>query len=174
MWYEKTYVNRRNWLLENMNELDCTLEEAYMLLLLDYCNEFNKEINLEALASYTNTQVKHVDVLLNKLMVKGYVNVKTIQGKIVFDLSAVFDAHQRKPMEVPTDIFELFEGEFKRPLTEKEMTQLSIWSKKHHPKLIVHALKEALIQNKVAFAYINRILENWKMENKTFKDFDND
>jgi DNA replication protein len=174
MWYEKTYVNRRNWLLENMKELDCSLEEGYMLLLLDYCNEFNLAIDLDKLSQYTNKEVKAVDVLLNQLMIKGYVSVKTLQGKIVFDLSAVFDQHQRKPMDVPTDLFELFEEEFKRPLSEKEMTQLSIWSKKHNPKLIVYALKEALIQDKVAFAYINRILENWKADNKTLKDFENE
>lgn len=174
MWYEKPYINRRNWLLANMKKLGCSLEEGYILLLLDYCNEFDVDINLEALSEYTSKDVKEVDVLLNQLMVKGYVQVKSTQGKIVFDLSAVFDQHQRQPMDVPTDLFELFEDEFMRPLSEKEMTQLSIWTKKHNPKLIVYALKEALIQNKVAFAYINRILENWKAENKTIKDFENE
>lgn len=174
MWYQKSYTNRRNWLIENMNQLECTLEEGYILLLLDYCNEFSIPIDLDTLSHYTSKEVKDVDVLLNGLMVKGYVAVKTNQGKIVFDISAVFDQHQRQPMEVPTDLFELFEDEFKRPLTEKEMTQLSIWTKKHHPKLIVYALKEALIQDKVAFAYINRILENWKADNKTVKDFENE
>ena len=86
MWYQKPFINRRNWLIANMNQLDCSLDEGYILLLLDYCNEFNVAINLETLSEYTAKDVKEVDVLLNHLMMKGYVQVKTLQGKIVFDL----------------------------------------------------------------------------------------
>ncbi len=174
MWHTQHYINRRNWILQHMHKLDVNLSQGYVLLLLDYLNEFQLPITLEKLSEYTKGDVKQMDKLLNELMMKGYVKVNTSNGKINFDLSAVFDDHQKQPIDVDPDLFELFEVEVKRPLSEKEMTQLSIWSKKHPKQLIVYALKEALIQEKIHFAYINKILENWKEQGKSIKDFDND
>lgn len=174
MWHTQPYINRRNWILQNVQKLDVTLSQGYVILLLDYFNEFQIPVNLENLAKYTKLDIKEIDKLLNDLMIKGYVKVVTSHGKIDFDLSGVFDDHQKQPIDVDPDLFELFESQVKRPLSEKEMTQLSIWSKKHPQQMIVFALKEALIQEKVHFAYINKILDNWKEQGKSIKDFEND
>ena len=172
MWYQEPFINRRNWILENMHELECSIEQVYVLLLIDYLNEFNRTIDLQTLSKYTQLNIKTVDQLLNELITKGYVKIIPSKEKIHFDIGAVFLQHQRQPISISKDLFQLFEHEFKRPLSEKEMTQLNIWSKHHPEKMIIYALKEALIQQKVAFPYINKILENWKNEGKTLKDFD--
>ena len=174
MWYQQPYFNKRNWIIHHLSKLDCDLSQAYLLLLVDYLNEQHINISLEVLSEYTSLPIQEVDKLLNDIMKKGYVKVISKQGKIVFDLSGVFDEHQKQPIDVDPNLFELFEQQIKRPLSEKEMTQLSIWSKKYHQDLVVFALKEALIQQKVHFAYINKILENWDEQGKTIKDFEDE
>ena len=46
------------------------------------------------------------------------------------------------------------------------MERLSEWLHLYDEELIVLALREALIQGKTSFDYINRILMNWKAEGK--------
>lgn len=174
MWFEQPYINRRNWMLQHLNQLDCNLEEAYLLLLIDYMNEFEIEINLASLSEYTKCSQSEVDRLLNNCMVKGYVRVSSKDGLIYFDLSGIFNKHQKQPIHVDSSLYEIFEESIKRPLSENEMTQLSNWTKKYPHQMIIHALKEALIQEKTHFAYINRILENYIEQGKTIKDFIND
>ncbi len=174
MWHQQPFINRRNWMIQHFNQLDCSLEEAYLLLLMDYMNEFKIEINLASLSEYTKLSQSKVDQLLNQCMVKGYVKVASLDGAIYFDLSGVFNKHQKQPVQVDPSLYEIFEESIKRPLSENEMTQLSGWSKKYPYQMIIHALKEALIQEKTHFAYINRILENYIEQGKTLKDFIHD
>jgi DnaD/phage-associated family protein len=170
VWHEQPYINRRNWMMAHVKELDCTIDQVYLLMLIDYLNEFQIDINLQVLSEYTNLNQTEVDQLLNGCLQKGYVKVISRDGTIHFDISGVFNKHQKQPIHVDPSLFEIFEEAIKRPLSENEMTQLSGWSKKYPFNMIVHALKEALLQDKTHFAYINRILENLKAEGKT--DFD--
>lgn len=64
------------------------------------------------------------------------------------------------------NLFALFEKEFARPISQREMERLSEWLHLYDEELIVLALREALIQGKTSFDYINRILMNWKAEGK--------
>ena len=86
MWHTQPYINRRNWILQNLQKLDVSITQGYVLLLLDYFNEFQIPVTLEKLGEYSNLDAKEVDKLLNNLMIKGYVKVITSHGKINFDL----------------------------------------------------------------------------------------
>jgi len=61
-------------------------------------------------------------------------------------------------------LFILFEKEFGRPLSPFEIDTINIWldEDKLKPKLIVSALREAVLMGKLNFKYIDRILREWK------------
>ena len=171
MWWKQPFINRRNWILTNLPTLSLSMSEAFLLCMLDYMQENREDINLKTLSYHTNTSEKEVDQVLSSLMQKGYVDVITSHGKIEFDLTGVFEAHQRS-VQVSTDIFKLFEVEFKRLLSEKEMVQLNQWSRLYSDELIIYALREALLNQKLSFFQIDKILTRWKNENVTVADLE--
>lgn len=65
------------------------------------------------------------------------------------------------------ELFELFETEFKRPISQVELMRLSDWSREYDQQLIVYALREASINNAFSFNYIDKILCEWKRKGMT-------
>lgn len=62
--------------------------------------------------------------------------------------------------EKEINIFECFEEEFGRTISQKELQMLSDWLEKYTEEEVIKALRKAIIYNKKDFNYINRILEN--------------
>jgi DnaD/phage-associated family protein len=60
------------------------------------------------------------------------------------------------------DRFEVFETEFGRPLSNREMEKLSDWNKVTDKKLILYALREASAYQALNMNYIDKILKDWK------------
>lgn len=58
--------------------------------------------------------------------------------------------------ELPPDLFELFENEFKRPLTQIELQRLSDWSREYDQQLIVYSLREASINNALVLTTLTK------------------
>ncbi len=73
--------------------------------------------------------------------------------------------------EKPT-LFELFEDEFKRPLTQIEIKRLFDWQQEHDEQLVVYALREASINKKWSFNYIGQILYEWQRNGMTAKKYE--
>ena len=69
--------------------------------------------------------------------------------------------------ELDSSLFNLFEKEFKRPLTQKEMETVSDWIKRIDSNLIIEALRYASMYKKVKLSYIDKILKNWVENNVT-------
>lgn len=66
-----------------------------------------------------------------------------------------------------TSLFDAFETEFGRPLSQIEMQMLSDWIKEMDSKLILYALKEASIYDSLNMNYISRILSDWNAKGIT-------
>lgn len=73
--------------------------------------------------------------------------------------------------EKPT-LFELFETEFKRPLSQMELQRLSDWSREYDQQLIIYALREASISQAFSFNYIDKILCEWKRKGMTAEKYE--
>lgn len=73
--------------------------------------------------------------------------------------------------EKPT-LFELFEDEFKRPLTQIEIKRLFDWQQEHDEQLVVYALREASINKKWSFNYIGQILYEWQRNGMTAEKYE--
>lgn len=74
--------------------------------------------------------------------------------------------------ELPPDLFEIFETEFKRPLTQIELQRLSDWSREYDQQLIVYSLREASINNAYSFNYIDKILCEWQRKGMTAEKYE--
>ncbi|MCG9967251.1 DnaD domain protein [Pelotomaculum terephthalicicum JT] len=59
----------------------------------------------------------------------------------------------------------IFENEFGRALSPLEIEQIEQWAEERDPRLVVEALKQAVLRGKHNFKYINTILMGWKKNN---------
>ncbi|MBV1708594.1 MAG: DnaD domain protein [Erysipelothrix sp.] len=167
MWWKETYVNRRNWILQNFKEINVSPSEGMLLLMLDYMIEHKMTVDIKTLAAALNSDVLHVDQWLSTLISSGYLTVKTSSRKVEFDLDGLFESLGKKSVTINSDVFDVVENEFGRPLSQKELTLLNDWSRHYPDKLITYALREASIMGKLSMAYINKILEGWKQKGIT-------
>ena len=166
----ETYFNRRNWILEKMEDLELSAEEIMVLLCIDYMNEFHKTIDVHALAQKLKKSKNETDDLLAGLMAKGYLTMESRNRSLYYNIDRVF---QMKADATVVDtneykaLFSLYEQEFKRPLSQWESEQLSEWIETYDIKLIKYALREALIHEVLNFNYIHKILKNWDQQHYT-------
>ncbi len=72
-----------------------------------------------------------------------------------------------KPSAIQSDdIFELFETEFKKPLSQSQMVRISEWLRIYDKDSIIDALREASINEKLSLSYIEKILAAHDNEEK--------
>jgi predicted phage replisome organizer len=68
----------------------------------------------------------------------------------------------KEPSPSAPNLFDSFENEFGRPLTQIEIQEIAEF-KEELPEEVVHeALKEAVLNQKMSFSYIRAILTSWK------------
>ena len=167
-WYKKKYVNTRDWIIENLEYLNLEPNETLIVLLIDYLNVSNIEINNEILSKKSNIDLRNIDNILSSLVSKRYLTINaTIKG-VAFNLDYLYETEVAKEELIfNSELFGLFEEEFGRPLTQNEMMKINEWRSSYSNKLIIYALRESSLYQKLSFPYINKILINWKKEGKT-------
>jgi len=159
-WYQENYVSRRDWILENINRLNLSPLEALVLLEIDFNNGTRTTNTMELLATQLNADASDIDDAISSLCRQGYLEIVTRNRRVVFDISGVFEDHAQ--IDLTRDLFDTFESEFGRTLSQKETVQLAEMQKEYDKNLVLKALREAVIQNKFNMNYIERILSNWK------------
>jgi len=162
-WWNQRYIDKRNWIIENFEKLNITLQEGMILLMIDYFNEFQIELSLNILSEKSNVSVEEVDNIINTLRTKGYLDFKVINKKIRFTLDGLFDEEDNGTYDTAS-LYELFESELGKILTEKELSMINAWLKQYSVDEIIDALREALIYKKKDFNYIQKILITKKQE----------
>ncbi|MBQ4252476.1 MAG: helix-turn-helix domain-containing protein, partial [Erysipelotrichaceae bacterium] len=95
-WYEENYVSRRDWILDNLNRLPVTSEQALILLMIDFDNQHGRSISLDALCQQTGLSIQQVDKAVSDLNKKGYLKITTKSRRIVFDISGIFEWEEEK------------------------------------------------------------------------------
>jgi DNA replication protein len=86
---------------------------------------------------------------------------------VSYNLNALFE--DKKVPLINGDLLAIFEREFSRPLSSHEIDKLTDWRNRLNDEYVVLALREALIYNKLNFAYIDRILSTWLNEGTTLQ-----
>ncbi|SEM49145.1 DNA replication protein DnaD [Ligilactobacillus sp. WC1T17] len=171
-----------NLLLENYTKLGLTDSEFIMLLLLIKYQQQNQDVDLEALSVMMNKNVSEIGTLLNNLLVKKIVNLKTTTDALgrqhdEYDYNFLYEklaklAAAQKPAQLSKgqntsdNIFNKFQAEFGRPLSGFEMETIRSWLDEDHyqPDIILLALREAVLNQVYNLKYIDRILISWEKQ----------
>ena len=169
-WYQQTCVNKRDYLLENLEKFHISHSELILLLMIDYLNQQGILITHDSLSAKLNISKQEVDQLLNELINKNYLYITISNGSMVYCFDGIFEMKNNEN-EFDKNLFEIFEQEFKRMLSQKELERLNEWALKYEKDLIVYALIEAVAYEKLSFDYIGRILLNWSEKGYTAKDY---
>ena len=165
-WYKKHYFDKTAYILEELESINVNAEEAMVVLLIQFCNEHQLPVDTSQIAQKLKVDIQHVDELMNGLSEKGYLKVGFNNRSVDFNLDGLFE-HEEEALSFDETLFDLFENEFRRPLTQPELQRLSDWIKEYDLKLIRYALREASINKKWSFDYINKILYEWQRKGVT-------
>ena len=171
-WYKEKFINRRNWILDHLDELSVSAEETLVLLLIDFMNEYQISVSHQVLAKKLKKSDDEIDDILSRLSAKGFLNLELRDGRIIFEIDGIFEGEQEKPIAMDTSLFDQYETEFGRPLSQMEMQRLADWTNTYHQKMIIYALREALTYDKKSFDYIERILIEWKKRGLTPEEYE--
>lgn len=166
------YFNRRNFILGEFEKLNVSLEEGLVLLMIDYFNEFNNVVNYNNMSQKLGIEENEVERIFNNLIEKNLLEVKFENYKVVYSIENIFNDNKNKSEVKFTNLFDLFEMQFGRPLSNQELLLLREWISKYDKKLIEYALKESVVYEKVDFNYINAILEAWNKKGFTSEEYE--
>ena len=159
-WYEQNYVNHRDWILDNVEELGLDSQELVLVLLIDFYNEHHMEISLETLSKKCHLEMDELDRIISVLCARKYLDIKASSKRIRFVLDGLFEANTARDRSVmDVSLFELFEQEFGRTLSQKEMQKISDWNREYERRQIIDALREASTYQKMSLSYIEAILK---------------
>ena len=165
MWWHKPYISRRDWILENLGILKTDAVETVLLLMIDFMNTQNIDISLDELSTRCALSIDVVDEAIQSLIKKSFLAVKVDSGSVCFVIDGLFQDGTLYEF-VDRGIFETFEVEFGRLLSQAELETLNLWLSKYTQEDILDALANAIIYKKVSMQYINAILHNKEMESK--------
>ena len=163
MWWNKRYINRRDWILENLGVLDLTAEQAILILMIDFMNQHDLPILPHELAQRTGMDDERVDELIQNLVRQNLLNLTITKEGADFNIDNVFQEDIRYEY-VDQDIFEVFESQLARPLSQRELERLNAWLGMYSQDEVVNALRSAIGVQKVNMNYINSILVNNRKE----------
>ncbi|MBQ1469072.1 MAG: DnaD domain protein [Solobacterium sp.] len=159
-WYEQYYVNHRDWILDNVEELGLNSQELILVLLIDFYNEHHMEISMEILSKKCHLEMDELDRIISVLCARKYLDIKASSKRIRFVLDGLFEANTARDRSVmDVSLFELFEQEFGRTLSQKEMQKISDWNREYERKQIIDALREASTYQKLSLSYVEAILK---------------
>lgn len=163
MWWQKPYISRRDWILENLGVLKLNSNEVVIVLMVDYLNQFGIVITLEELSTRTGFDVSVVDETIQSLVNRSFLSISMSAGGVSFGIDGLFQDGSLYEF-VDKGIFEIFETEFGRLLSQNELETLNTWLSKYSQEEILDALGNAIIYKKVSMQYINAILHNMEKE----------
>ena len=167
-WYEQRFVSRRDWVIDHQEYLGLSEKEFMIVLMIDFMSEHRIPISIDALAQKTCMDAKEVDETVSLLCAKKYLDIRASGKRISFRLDGLYDTEvAREAGMIDRSVFDLFESELKRPLTQKDMERISDWNRTYEKRMIILALREASMYQKVSIPYIDSILREWTKKNYT-------
>lgn len=173
-WYEQKYVNHRDWILDNYENLNLSHSETIIVLLIDFLNQNNISITGDILSNKAKITKDELDKILGSLCARKYLDIIPVGKEVSFSLNGLFETDIARDIRIAeTPLFDTFETEFARPLTSKEMQQVTEWNRMYDRQLILYALRNASAYQKLSMAYINKILVSWQEKGVTAEMIEN-
>ncbi|MBE6118249.1 MAG: DnaD domain protein [Erysipelotrichaceae bacterium] len=160
-WYEQKYVNRRDWILDNLENLKLSPQELTVVMTIDFYNENRTDISMDILQKKTGLDMDELNRVVSVLCARHYLDIMASSRNVQFRLDGLFDTDTAKDIRVmDSPLIELFEEEFGRPMTPNEMQKISEWNRIYPRKTIIHALREASAYQKRSMSYVESVLRN--------------
>lgn len=161
-WYEEKYINRRDWILDHLESLGLSTEETMVVLLIDFLMENRVSISIELLQQKTGLSSEQIESVISTLCAKKYLEIKANAKGVRFILNGLFETNIARDENIlDASLINVFESEFKRPLTNMEMEKISEWNRTIDKRMILYALREASAYQHLKFPYIDKILNDW-------------
>ncbi len=155
----QVYFDKIRFILSNLAKLDLSDREVVVVLTILLLQEDGSIVSVESIINQTGLSITEVDEVVTLLAGKGFLEIEVKNSLVNFNVDNIFNLKSEANLDV-SDIFKIFEEEFSRILTQKELVRLNEWQKKYSRDEIIEALRNASIMEKYNFNYINRILEN--------------
>lgn len=155
----KVYFDKIRYILDNLPKLDISHSELVVVLSIILLQEQGYIVSVESIINQTGMSLVEVDEVVTILAGKRYLEIEVKDSAVDFNVDNIFNLKTENNLDA-SDLFKIFEEEFSRLLTQKELVKLNQWQKDYSRDEIIDALRAASIMNKFNFNYINRILEN--------------
>lgn len=151
-------------------KLNLSLNEFLLLLYFD--NSYDLVFDIKVVAKTLNMKEEDVLNAYGSLMAKKIISVKAEKdgfGKIRESVSLdnfyneiKSDYKTKEKEETKTDIYEIFEKEFGRTLSNTDFEIINAWIERgFSEELIEAALKEAVYNGALTLRYVDKVLYEW-------------
>ena len=152
-------MNRRDWVLDHLEYLALTPAELDIVMLIDFSSQCQLPISMDSLSSKSGLTMDEVNDAVSSLVARRYLTIRASGGNVAFRLDGLFSTDTAKEKNVlDASLFETFESEFRRTLSQQEMEKISEWSRTYDKKLILEALRQDSMYQKLNLPYVEKIL----------------
>ena len=172
-------IDFRFLLLENYKKMKISENELAVIFMIDHLtSQGNPFITSDILSLKMTLNHKDIDVILNALLTRGFIEYVSQGHKTVtslnplkeklfreFQMTSSFEQAQKNSKQVNEmlqNVFGEFEKLLSRPLTQVEFSRIREWiSYGYSDETIINALKEALSKGKKSLRSVDKILLSW-------------
>lgn len=162
------YINQHDWILDHVHKLNLKPNELLVLLHIEKSSRLHLAIDPKQISSLTLLNAADVDKAITSLIHKSLIKIEMTKDSILYHLTLPLSDSLTELSEHGS-LIQLIEKEFKRPLSAHELDKLNDWLIRLNGEYVIHALREALIYQKLSFAYMDKILLNWLNEGITLE-----
>ena len=162
-WYQESYFDRKNWLLENFDKLNLSSDETLLIMLVELCRTNRKYVTYDYLMKKLSRNAKQIDSLVASLVNKHYLKISSNSKGLIFDFDEIFEFDPEKyEISDNKDLFDTVSEVFGKPLSPTELQKISELSEIYGEKRFIEALRLAEAKRTYKIAYIEGILRNEK------------
>ncbi len=162
-WYQESYFDRKNWLLENFDKLNLNPDETLLIMLVDLCRINRKYVTYDYLMQKLSKSAKQIDAIVAGLVNKHYLKISSNSKGLIFDFDEIFEFDPEKYDILDNkDLFDTVSEVFGKPLSPMELQKVSELVSQYGEKRYIEALRLAEAKRTLKVAYIEGILRNEK------------
>ena len=162
-WYQESYFDRKNWLLENFDKLNLSSDETILIMLVELCRSNRKYVTYDYLMKKLGKSAKQIDSIVASLVNKHYLKISSNSKGLIFDFDEIYEFDPEKyEISDNKDLFDTVSEVFGKPLSPTELQKISELSQIYGEKKFIEALRLAEAKRTFKIAYIEGILRNEK------------
>jgi len=165
-WYKAQYINQIELAVSLYPQLSLDSEQFLVVLTVIWLQKSREMITVDSLCKHTKLKKERINEIIVILKQKNYLDIKTKKNGVEFDLDGMFMEEVDNLNILDGNLFNLFEQEFGRVLTQNELQILIDLKRRYSQEDITEALRKTLIYEKSNMNYVAKILSNMGKESK--------